>query len=323
MLDKGVTLRALEVFEAVARTGSVAGAAAALKLSLPAVSQQLTNLEATLGGDLIDRARRPMRLTPAGRVYLARVEPALRQIRQAQAEVAVMDLAHLADLRLGTIDDFDAEITPQLVIALAKNLVNCRFRLTTGPSHEISRMLMAGQLDVVICAAPRDGAAGLAEQPLLRDPYVLAVPKHFVLPKGGELAALSTLPLLRYDRDQFMGRQIETQLSRLRIDLPDRFELDSNQSILGLVASGAGWSITTPLAYLRARQFVAQVDVHPLPFAGFSRTISLFSHGDQMGRVASDIAQRLRLMLGTAVLEPARAMVPWLGNTLAILPPND
>ena len=63
---KGVTLKGLEVFEGIARTGSVAATAESLSMSAPAVSQQLKNLDAALGVDLIDHSRRPMRLTPAG-----------------------------------------------------------------------------------------------------------------------------------------------------------------------------------------------------------------------------------------------------------------
>ena len=69
---KGVTLRGLEVFEALAATGSVARASETTGLSQPAVSQQMRNLEAALGVDLVDHGKRPMQLTPAGRSFLAR-----------------------------------------------------------------------------------------------------------------------------------------------------------------------------------------------------------------------------------------------------------
>lgn len=319
MLGKGITLKALEIFEAVAETGTVAKAAERTGLSLPAVSQQLANLEASLGSPLLDRAHRPLRMTPAGRLFLTRARDALRQIRQAQAELAVLDIAHLRSLRLGVIDDFDAEVTPQLVIALAKSLKNCEFRLTTGPSHEIVAALAARQLDIVIAAVPPEAAQGVIEFPLLRDPYVLAVPRGFSLPKGQEIQALAPLPFLRYDRAQLMGRQIEAHLARHRIAPEGRFEIDSNQSIMGLVASGAGWSITTPLAYLRARMFLGEVDIHPLPLAAMSRTVSLFAEKDRMQSVGAEIAATLRAMLAARVIGPGRDIVPWLGEAFRVI----
>ncbi len=320
MLAKGITLRALELFEAIAQTGTVADGARQVELSLPAASQQLSNLEASLGTVLFDRAHRPLKLTAAGRILLHRAQAALSQIRQARAELTVLDLSHLKRLRLGVIDDFDAEITPLLVSTLAKNLRNCDFRLTTAPSHDLTAMMANRTLDIAIAATSQDALQGVREHPLLRDPYVIAVPHGFDLPKGGEMAALAALPLLRYDREQLMGRQIEAHLARHRIALPDRFEIDSNQSIMALVASGAGFSITTPLALLRARAFLGQVDIHPLPLAAMSRTISLYSPIDQGDHVATEIARTLRTTMAARLVAPVRDLAPWLGDAFAVIP---
>ena len=70
MIKKGITLRGIEVFEALASRGSVAQAAALTGLSQPAVSQQISNLEAAMGAALIDHSTRPMRLTAAGESFL-------------------------------------------------------------------------------------------------------------------------------------------------------------------------------------------------------------------------------------------------------------
>lgn len=320
MFSKGITLKALELFETIAQTGTIAEAARRADLSLPAASQQLSNLESAIGCPLFDRAHRPLSLTPAGRVFLFRAREALSQLRQAQTELTVLDISHLKSLRLGMIDDFDSQITPDLVVALAKNLKNCEFRLTTAPSHEAIAMLVNRALDVVVAASPQDAVPGMREYGLLRDPYVLAVPRGFVLPRNGEMEALATLPFLRYDRGTLMGRQIEAHLARHHVDLPDRFEIDSNQSIMALVANGTGFSITTPLALLRARIFLDQVDLHPLPLAAMSRTISLFAPTDQVGDSAAEIARTLRAIMTTRLIGPARDLAPWLADTFTVLP---
>ncbi len=319
MLARGITLRALELIEALAREGTLAAAARHCGLSLPAASQQLANLEATLGVTLFDRAHRPFRITPAGRGFLRHGAEALRHLRQAQAELAVFDVGHLQSLRLGVIDDFDTEITPRLVIALAQSLHNCAFRLTTGPSHDLARMLAEGRLDMALAAAGPPAGPGIAEHPLLRDPYLMAVPRGLSLPKGRELAALGGLPLLRYDRGQLMGRQIEAHLARHRISLPDRFEIDSNQSIMALVAAGSGWSITTALACLRARALLDQVAMHPLPMAAMARTVSLFVREGPAAGVAAEIARSLRAMMAARLIGPAGRLMPWLGQDFAVI----
>ncbi len=69
-------LLGLHAYEAAARHGSFAGAAAELHLSPAAVSQRVRNLEAHLGVQLFDRLPRSVQLTEMGRAYL----PAVRDV---------------------------------------------------------------------------------------------------------------------------------------------------------------------------------------------------------------------------------------------------
>jgi DNA-binding transcriptional LysR family regulator len=80
--------RRLRVLQAVAAHGSVASAADALRLSPPAVSQQLLALERETGASLIDRAGRQVRLTAAGRLLAAHGELIAAQLRQAERDLA-------------------------------------------------------------------------------------------------------------------------------------------------------------------------------------------------------------------------------------------
>jgi DNA-binding transcriptional LysR family regulator len=119
-----------------------------------------------------------------------------------------------------------------------------------GPSHELAARIGERDLDIAICAAPATDPPGTVAHLLLRDPYILAVPRGTKLDNG--LDGLSHLSFLRRDMDQLMGQQIETYLSEMKLHPQHRFEMDSNQSISALVASGTGWTITTPLSLLRA-----------------------------------------------------------------------
>ena len=311
MLSKGITIRSLELFEAIVRLGSVVEAARACGLSLPAASQQISNLEMSLGVTLLDRSHRPLTPTPAGRLYLARVRDALGQLRRASAELAVPDVAHLTSLKLGMIDDFDIEITPDLVRALARNLENCKFSLSTRPSHQLLSLLAEGALDIGVAATPETAVAGTTQYTLLREPFVLVTPAGFRA--GGSGAdVLPQLPLLRYDRGQMLGRQIESYLARHRLCPPDRFEIDSNQSIMALVASGAGYSITTPLALIRAREFLSKVTISPLPLDPLSREIALYAREDLPGSIGSEMAASMRVIIRERLIAPMTGLAPWL-----------
>lgn len=319
MLTKGVTLRGIEVFCALADSGSVAQAAAATGLSQPAVSQQIRNLETALGTALVDHTRRPMRLTSAGRSFLVRSQSILSQLRLAQNELTTMDLSHLSTLNMGVIDDFDNDLTPRLVTLLAESLSRCRFRLITAPSHEITAAMQSGDLHVSIAATGGNPLEAIAEYPLLEDPFIFVAPRGMVDQAGSPQALMTQLPFLRYDRHQFIGRQIDAHLSARGLQFSERFEIGAHLSLMTLAARGVGWAITTPLGYMRAERFHPDLEVFPLPFDPFHRTISLFSGADWIDRVPRDIAQTMRGLLRTQVLVRALREMPWLDGQLRVL----
>ncbi|MDI3383916.1 LysR substrate-binding domain-containing protein [Xenophilus aerolatus] len=82
-------LQALRCFEAVARLGSVTGAAQALHVTHSAVSQQVRQLEELLGLSLFERAGRGLRLSENGRLYAMQVRAALQGIGEATRALRV------------------------------------------------------------------------------------------------------------------------------------------------------------------------------------------------------------------------------------------
>jgi DNA-binding transcriptional LysR family regulator len=147
-----VTLWGIEVFVAAAEEGSISAAARRLGVSPSAISQQLTALETALGATLLDRASRPVQVTPAGVMFRRHAQVILNAASEARAELAMADLSGLTTLRLGVIEDFDSDVTPRLLTTLAHDLKGCRFLLETGASHRLMDQLEARALDIVIAA---------------------------------------------------------------------------------------------------------------------------------------------------------------------------
>lgn len=321
MLNKGVTLRGLEVFEAMANSGSVAQAAERTGLSQPAVSQQLRNLETALAVELLNHGKRPMTLTPAGRSFLARTETVLSQLRLAQSELTVMDLTHLSTLSIGLIDDFDNDLTPRLVTILAENMTKCRFKLITAPSHDINQAMQDQRLHIAIAASTGQMRDGVVEYPLVRDPFVLVAPRGLVRKGADIMDCVSTVPFLRYAREQLISQQIEAHLARQGLQFEERFEIGSHLALMAMVARRIGWAITTPLGFMRAARFHGDIDAFPLPFGAFSRTISLFSGADWADRVPLDVAQIVRRLVQSQIIDPAVTQLPWLTGELRLIDP--
>ncbi len=307
-----ITLWAIEIFLAVADEGALSAAARRLGISTSAVSQQIAGLEAALGAVLLDRGARPVRPTPAGTIFRRHAQVMLNAAGEARAELARADLAGLATLRLGMIEDFEADVTPRLLSSLAPELRECRFLLETGPSHRLLDQLEARALDVVVAADLPAEAAGTDSRevhPLLRDPFVAVTPP-------GRLPG--DLPLIQYSSRLLMGRQIAAHLLRLGLRPESRFELDSYHAILAMVAAGEGWAILTPLALHRAQRFRAGVTVQPLPFAPFARQLSLSARAGVLRDIPERLAARLRGLIAAEVVAPLVAAWPWLEGSLAV-----
>jgi DNA-binding transcriptional LysR family regulator len=91
-----VELRHLRVFEAVARLGSFTHAADELRITQPALSRTIQQLEDALGVTLLDRSSRHVETTPAGRTFLEHVERVLAELDRGFAAVR-----RQASIRLG------------------------------------------------------------------------------------------------------------------------------------------------------------------------------------------------------------------------------
>lgn len=317
-----ITLWGIEIFIATADEGSISAAARRVGASASAVSQQLTSLEGAVGAVLLDRSTRPVSLTPAGAMFRRRAQVIQNEAEQARAELATADFSTLTSFRLGMIEDFDADVTPALLSDMASDLSHCQFLLETGASHKLFDLLDSRALDVIV-AADMGAAAGWMEvHPLMEEPFIAAVPKG-MMPEGLQgaefIEALGDLPLIQYTARHVMGRVISAHLARQNLRLSHRFELDSYHAIMAMVAQGAGWTILTPLGFLRAQRFHDGVDLFPLPFEPLSRTISLHARRDVLGDMPGQVAERLRGLLDQLTIEQARLHMPWLGDSLRLL----
>ena len=67
---------------------------------------------------LLDHSRRPMVLTPSGTIFLRYVDEGLSLIHRGEIELTSGNLIESRTLRLGVVDDFENDVTPELVLSL-------------------------------------------------------------------------------------------------------------------------------------------------------------------------------------------------------------
>ncbi len=100
MLRRLPPLNAVRAFEAVARNGSVTGAARELAVTQGAVSRHVSALEGWLGAKLFTRAQRGLTLTVKGTAYFRTINGALDQIDFATRQVQTSPDSNLLRLKL-------------------------------------------------------------------------------------------------------------------------------------------------------------------------------------------------------------------------------
>jgi DNA-binding transcriptional LysR family regulator len=232
--------------------------------------------------------------------------------------MARMDHRALTQLRIGVIEDFDAGVTPLLLSQLATEMTSTQFLLETGASHRLYDQLDARALDVIVASDLGAPAKWMDVHPLMKEPVVAVVPAGTVSENEAQ-ERLPEMPLIQYTKRHHMGRVLADHMARQKLTLANRFELDSYHAIMAMVASGAGWTILTPLGVTHAKRFRDQIDVLPLPFAPLSRTISLAARRDVLGDVPEVIATRLRTLLQDRIVAPSVGHLPWLEGQLAVI----
>ncbi|MEQ8895668.1 MAG: LysR family transcriptional regulator [Roseovarius sp.] len=317
--SKDLNLKWLELFQICAQKRSLQAAAEETGLTISTVSYHLRSLEDHLGVELFNHARRPMVLTSKGIAFLRNIDEALHSIRKAKAEASAGSISEASFFRIGTIEDFDSDIIPELAVLLSAKMPVCDFMYHTDSSHSVITMLRDRQLDLGVTTTPSESVRDLVDRPLLRDPFVLALP----LVNDQSLAEIvegrTKLPFLRFSSNLMIAQQIESQLRRIGVSAPHRFECSSHQTLMAMVAAGAGWTITTPLHFSRAKRFHSKLRMHRFPGKTFSRTLAIVTTPDCSRSLVDLVDSKLRSLIRAHAIEPLSQSDPWLAESFTLI----
>src|SRR3954468_23178377 len=166
----------LRVLDAVARHGSVTAAAKELNYSQPSVSHHLGRLETETGAQLLQRAGRGIRLTPAGHLLADRAAEILGRIDAADAELSAHIGLTAGRGRLAGFSSAIASLVPAAVAALAGRHPGLQISLIDAHPADALEMLRAGKIEVAIIFRYDESEpepAGVRLHHLLDDPIYL------------------------------------------------------------------------------------------------------------------------------------------------------
>ncbi|WP_327313672.1 LysR family transcriptional regulator [Streptomyces sp. NBC_01235] len=175
-----LNLERLRTLDALARHGSVSGAAAGLHITTSAVSQQLAKLEREVGQRLLAKHGRGVRLTDAGRLLADHAARILSQVELAQSDLEAQRGQVVGELRLSAFPTAARGLFPVALAELRKAHPGLRLRsCELEPEHAIAGVVR-GDLDLAVVLdwynKPMPVPDGLVKAPILDDPADVAIP---------------------------------------------------------------------------------------------------------------------------------------------------
>lgn len=252
------SIRQLRYFVALAETGGFGRAAEIVHVTQPALSQQIKELETTLGARLVDRLPRGVQLTRAGQEVLRRARRILSEVGDLEPAVR-LSRGLSGRLRLGVIPTVAPYLLPLALTRLRARDLTLDIRVREAQTEPLIEALGQGRLDAVVAALPLPGS-NLVAEPLFEDRFVLAGTRARLdrwASSVEELRPTSLAPdqLLLLDEGHCLADQaleVCGLKGRGQIDLG----ASSLATLAGLVAEGFGLTLLPEIA-LRAETAAA------------------------------------------------------------------
>jgi DNA-binding transcriptional LysR family regulator len=230
----------LHTFITIVDQGSMAAAARVLNITPAAVAQQIRTLEREIGATLIARVGRTVSVTEEGSRILQRSRDLLRNVADLRSVANESDVS--GELRLGACPTALAGMLPDVLARMVDTFPEINVFIKPGYSADLYRAVEAGDLDAAVVLQAPFPLPKTCEWLLLREePLIVLAPKSMANEDPHVL--LATQPLIRYDRNQWGGRQADEYLRARGIVPRERFELNALNAIAVMVDRGLGVSL--------------------------------------------------------------------------------
>lgn len=197
-----ITMRQLQVFEAVARHLSYTRAAEELHLTQPAVSMQVKQLERMVELPLVELVGRRVHLTQAGRAMLAHSRAMLSKLRDIEVDVNRMRGVDGGSLKICIAPTVNYFAT-RLLSGFRARYPAVDIRLEVAGRAELARRLANNEPDLALMGRPPPGL-GVEATAFMENPFiVIANPRH-------PLAGKEKIPLEDLENESFVLREAGT-----------------------------------------------------------------------------------------------------------------
>jgi DNA-binding transcriptional LysR family regulator len=168
---------------------SVLRAAEAAKMTQPAASRLLAEMEDLFGVPLFVRHARGVEPTWYGQVLIRRARAALSEIGRAHDEISAMRAGRMGQASIGTVVNPGTTLVPQAIAAVKRDNPDILIRVEMDYSRPLVAKLLDGQLDIVVGRIlDSEGAAELDFEPLADEPHSAIVRAGHPLAQRGSVS---------------------------------------------------------------------------------------------------------------------------------------
>jgi DNA-binding transcriptional LysR family regulator len=260
-----MTLQQLTYFLAAAEHGSFSGAAAALFMAQPSLSEQIRRLEAELGVALFARGARGLELTEAGRLFRPHAERTVAAAREAAESVQEVRELSGGTVSFGTFGSAHHYLLGGLIEDFRMRHPNVRVRAVGQNSAEVADEVREGRLEAGLVMLPIDDR-GLDVRPAMREEQLYVSADHSRVTEPMTIERLAEAPLILYDArwgaDDPTRRQLRDRAQRAGVKLEPQIEVEYVTAALELAARGLGDTVSTD-TMIRSRGYARKLATVP------------------------------------------------------------
>jgi DNA-binding transcriptional LysR family regulator len=295
-----LSLQQIRCVCAAVELGSFTAAAEVLRVSQPAVAEQIRKLEHALGADLFVRAGRGVVPTEAGRAFALHAARSLRAVEDAADSVGELTALRSGTVTIGIFGGPSAWNIDELVTVFLRRHPDVSLRLIGRNSSAIADHVRRGVIEAGVVLLPIDDDK-LDVRPIVRNEvlYVSADPGRTRQP--ATIERLAATPLVFYDAESAdrdpIRRQLTERAQARGLRLQAKVEVELKDFALRLVAAGVG-NTYLPSAYTHAPYYPAGLSTAPFTpslydtFAIITRPGSRLSPG--VRELLADIETHMR-----------------------------
>jgi DNA-binding transcriptional LysR family regulator len=243
-------LRHLVYFREVARQLHFRKAAETLAVAQPALSRCVAQLEAALKVDLLNRTRRKVELTTAGKAFLERIEPLLRGLAAVPGDIQALAGGQAGQVRVAFTGLAMATVLPGILRDFNRRYPGIRVELNESPTSAQLESLKTGEIACGFFHPDAATTPGLSTKLLLQEKNGVLLPADHSLAKAKKLRLrdLGATPFVMFPRAHNPGFYDRVLAAFAQAGVTPRIadEVWPRANAIGLVRAGLGATFMAP-----------------------------------------------------------------------------